>query len=458
MVTGFPAAFVPALWGRAWNARPTASKQRAARDWRELDHTTGTPHASHELLNLDMRERVIHSSPSRRGPTSHRGCSDMLASEPGCPASREPDSSPSASKDAMKRPRSPSPLWRRSNTAKTEGQLIPDSLEARASKEVTSTYVRECLAFNGRDQAVEASLGQDLGGDRGLTIMARVRRVYNHSAWDRLIDFGNGEEKENIVINFQQEMMYEVRGKDGKNQILAVGSPESSSEPTVARQAVVGCSSGSTRGGTALTGTAEEAAAEASAAAFPLNEWIHVTLVHDTDGTASIFWNGTCKATGKVWLPQKTHRSNLYVGRSNWRRDPYFNGYISDVHIFDYALSNHEILRCANTRTFPTGERPSEPSVPFHTPSLFLRASEFALPSRTKSYSHVRPPSVSQSQASEASPSFLWQIHGRPLRIPCVPWRSGPVAAFASHHVANVGAVALAAAPTKWPFGQQTRT
>ena len=190
--------------------------------------------------------------------------------------------------------------------------------------------MRECMVFNGRDRHIEAPLsGHELGGDAGLTVMARVRRSASGADWDRLIDFGNGEEKENIVLNFQQEMMYEVRGPDGQNQVLAVGSSRTDA-------------AGDGDDGSKIT-------------TFPENEWIHVSLVHDADGTASIFWNGRCKASGKVWLPQRVPREKYYVGRSHWQHDPYFHGCISDVHIFDYALSLADVLKCAYSRTFPTG-------------------------------------------------------------------------------------------------------
>ena len=191
------------------------------------------------------------------------------------------------------------------------------------------------MLFDGQKSHVEAPLSQEIGGDAGLTVMARVRRSASGAAWDRLIDFGNGMEQENIVINFQNEMMYEVRGADGKNQSLAVGAPASFDE----------------------TGhTPVSSSSTSRSGAFPENEWIHVSLVHAADGTASIFWDGACKASGKVWLPQRVHREKYYVGRSHWQDDPYFNGEISDVHIFDYALSKTEVNKCVHSRSLPTGK------------------------------------------------------------------------------------------------------
>ena len=222
------------------------------------------------------------------------------------------------------------------------------------------------MVFNGRDGHVEAPLsGCEIGGDAGLTVMARVRRSSRGANWDRLIDFGNGEEQENIVLNFQQEMMYEVRGPAGKNQVLAVGASSSIAEEGAGGD-----------GGDAGGGGRGRGASSRGGSTFPENEWIHVSLVHQADGTASIFWNGTCKASGKVWLPQRVKRAKYYVGRSHWRHDPYFSGCISDVHIFDYALSSSDVLRCAHSRTFPTG---------FHGRPILSLADSWRLVAETRS-------------------------------------------------------------------------
>ena len=68
-------------------------------------------------------------------------------------------------------------------------------------------YIKQVMTFNGAGESVEAPVPKSMrmGGSAGLTVVARVRRRKKGGgpAWDRLIDFGNGAEKENIVINFQ---------------------------------------------------------------------------------------------------------------------------------------------------------------------------------------------------------------------------------------------------------------
>ena len=205
------------------------------------------------------------------------------------------------------RSRSPSPGSARARTARTG----PDPGDA--------VWVKEVMKFDGMGQSIEAPQPPEpVGGSTGLTVAAWVKRSSDVGAYDRLIDFGNGAEKENIVINFQQTTMYEVRC-DGVNQTLVVD--------------------------------------EKSQSVFPMDQWVHVALVHDTDGTASIFWNGVCKASGPVWLPPPVHREKYYVGRSHWGHDPYFKGEISDVHVFNYALDRDEIRRCCFSRMLPRQQR-----------------------------------------------------------------------------------------------------
>jgi len=195
------------------------------------------------------------------------------------------------------------------------------------------TYVWDRLAFvnpTSPPQTVDLPSERAVGGTSGLTVIARVRRNRTDCApdWDRLIDFGNGKEKENIVINFQNEMMYEVRGEGGAYQKLEVRGDTGETDP-----------------GMYTVDT------------FRNNEWVHISLVHGSDGTASIFWDGRLKARGPVLLPPAVHREKCYVGTSHWEGDARFLGDIADLHIFDYALSDREVGACAVQRQLPSDHR-----------------------------------------------------------------------------------------------------
>jgi len=218
---------------------------------------------------------------------------------------------------AQKRPRSPDPP-------------PSPSRETHPIEQARTTWAIECMSFDGVDQSIEAPTpSQHVGGVEGLTIAAWVKRSRSNSSNDRLIDFGNGAEKENIVINFgTNHMNYETyqTATDAKSHLSVTDSGSSSSTSP-------------------------------STSSFPDGAWTHVAVVHASNGMASIFWNGSLRARGKVDLPQPVARSKYYVGRSHWCDDPYFKGNITDVHVFNYPLTQTELKRCAYSRTLPGGNR-----------------------------------------------------------------------------------------------------
>ena len=231
---------------------------------------------------------------------------------------------------AGKRPRSPTP-------------------ERSFVRRSTKTWAIECMSFDGVEQSIEACApSQPVGGHEGLTISAWVKRSRCEGGDnDRLIDFGNGAEKENIVINFgRNNMNYETHhtatpGVDGMEGGCGATPYEKHT------LAVTSNSEGSSLGSSSGSGSST----------FPEDAWTHVAVVHRADGVASIFWNGSLKAKGKVLLPLPVERSKYYVGKSHWGTDPYFKGNISEVFVFNYPLTPSELQRCAHGRSMPGGNR-----------------------------------------------------------------------------------------------------
>ena len=213
---------------------------------------------------------------------------------------------------------------------------FPESPESPVKLAIDGAFMKERMTFDGVASTVEAPQPAcNLGGHEGLTISAWVKRIKEDVAWDRLIDFGNGAEMENVVISFQGQTMYEVRNGDGV-QHLAVGA-------------------GLDPAGTPSPGAA---ASHSRLSPFPPGRWMHVALVHDPDGIASIYWNGALKARGPVWLPPSVHREKYYIGKSHWTHDPYFKGEISDVHVFNYALNPAEVGKAYFSRSLPARGKP----------------------------------------------------------------------------------------------------
>ena len=113
----------------------------------------------------------------------------------------------------------PSPVFRRFRSAAAPGtpreqgswNAQPLGMATMVSAGEGSTYMLEVASFDGTGQCIDAEAPQqDLGGESGLTVMSWVRRARTTSTdpraidCDRLIDFGNGQQKENIVINFKE--------------------------------------------------------------------------------------------------------------------------------------------------------------------------------------------------------------------------------------------------------------
>jgi hypothetical protein len=75
---------------------------------------------------------------------------------------------------------------------------------------------------------------------------------------------------------------------------------------------------------------------------FPQNEWIHVAATIDGDGNGYIYWNGVLKASGPILIPLTLARNNQYIAKSNFS-DPYFDGLLDEIIVYNRALSAQEI-------------------------------------------------------------------------------------------------------------------
>ena len=176
-----------------------------------------------------------------------------------------------------------------------------------------STYMLEVASFDGTGQCIEAEAPQqDLGGESGLTIAAWVRRARTTSTdpravdCDRLIDFGNGQQQENIVINFKEGVRYER---------LPLPAP-CHSPPTVrvaplVRSYEIWQHSAEMCECEYINGKHQRKRGRSlqdGASLFPENAWVHVAVVHGGDGTATLFLNGSICARGPVALPSHVPR------------------------------------------------------------------------------------------------------------------------------------------------------
>jgi len=138
----------------------------------------------------------------------------------------------------------------------------------------------------------------DLGGPFSLSAW-----VYLNSAtpdWQRLIDFGNGQWDNNLVVGIQgQKMFIESYSGNSSSKIYTTDT-------------------------------------------FPQNQWVHVAATIDVSGNGKIYWNGALKGSGKTYLPPVLSRSYQYIGRSNWP-DPYFGGKMDEIRLYNRAIDENEV-------------------------------------------------------------------------------------------------------------------
>lgn len=125
----------------------------------------------------------------------------------------------------------------------------------------------------------------------------------NNNNWSRLFDFGNGPNKNNIIIALSN-------GSTGKLSFHINNENNSKSF-------------------TLDTPT-------------PLNEWTHVTL-RLTAHLAWVYINGEFVKLGLLQQPDDTERSINYIGRSNWANDSFADAIIDEYRLYKTALEPEEI-------------------------------------------------------------------------------------------------------------------
>ena len=75
---------------------------------------------------------------------------------------------------------------------------------------------------------------------------------------------------------------------------------------------------------------------------LPVGEWVHLTLTLGGN-TGVLYVNGVPRVAGQILLdPSDINSVNNYIGKSQWP-DPLFRGGISDVQIYDYALTATQV-------------------------------------------------------------------------------------------------------------------
>ena len=75
---------------------------------------------------------------------------------------------------------------------------------------------------------------------------------------------------------------------------------------------------------------------------IPLDEWVHLAVTREADGTAVVYQNGTSVAQGSVWTPENILRTANFIGKG-FSDGNHYKGAMDDLYIFDRVLSATEL-------------------------------------------------------------------------------------------------------------------
>lgn len=155
----------------------------------------------------------------------------------------------------------------------------------------------KAIDFDGADDYIDLPDGfADFSKGITISVWACPTAVKNYA---RFVDIGNGSASDNIAFS-----------REGLSNNLFC-------EVWV----------GGSNGGRVLASNAIE-----------LNKWQMFTVVVDASGNAKIYKDAQAAGYGKTGSPKNITRTNNYIGRSNWGGDAYYQGYMDEVRIFDYAM------------------------------------------------------------------------------------------------------------------------
>jgi hypothetical protein len=115
--------------------------------------------------------------------------------------------------------------------------------------------------------------------------------------------------------------------------------------------------SGTLRFAISTNGNAPGAEQILETAPLPVGQWRHVAVTRNGN-TARLYTNGVLAVSGTITIaPANFNPALNYFGESQYPADPFFNGRLDELFIYNYALSSTEITRLA-------ANQPPPPTVP----------------------------------------------------------------------------------------------
>lgn len=166
-------------------------------------------------------------------------------------------------------------------------------------------------AFNGTNAYISVPAGfANFSG--GITVSVWARPTASGS-WARFIDFGNGQQSDNILFarsGTSADMRFDVVNGTSASYLATIGS---TTGPIVNSQ------------------------------------WRLYTATIAPNGTITLYANGvSIQSSTGASLPANVTRASNYIGRSNWATDAYYTGALDDLRVYNRALSASEVLQLFN--------------------------------------------------------------------------------------------------------------
>lgn len=176
----------------------------------------------------------------------------------------------------------------------------PNSLYLNGQRDKSGTYLQIPTL---------PSFETDEGTFSGFSVSAWFYpNTVSNNSWNRLFDFGNGKEKQNLL------MAYSADGVLGR---IHTGS------------SVVDTYS--------LRKTMPNI----------MGQWNHYAWTIDSAGKWNIYLNNRILTSGITGIPEMVERKSNFIGYSNWAKDgdDLYNGWIDDFRIYDRQLSADEVTK-----------------------------------------------------------------------------------------------------------------
>ena len=184
-----------------------------------------------------------------------------------------------------------------------------DSISGTYKPVVTPKKV-SVLSFDGKDDYVALpAVNNDYS--QGFTVEAWVQYSSFQQSWSRIIEFGNGQGQNNIVL-----------GHVGTSKDI----------------------------GFHLYTTAEGRKMIEIANALEIGKWTHIAVTISKSREGKLYQNGQLVQSKLLLLPDNVNRKLNYIAKSNWPQDGYFEGKIAEVRVWNIARTPEEIKQNMNSR------------------------------------------------------------------------------------------------------------